>query len=194
MIAPEAARCHGRLDGSEWTKSWENTTNAEGQQRGKDVVDHGIKLKVGVESQSVHFKNQDVLIYTHSPSDGEELTNHFNCCRSPKYWTKETGRWGNALNVRNLQQRWKHERKGVGWVGGIIEKALDEACSSCLCLSSLYFFLIYHMYVFFYQQRNAWTNSERTQSECMNVKGTEREVLAEWCFPFFFFFFFCVSF
>lgn len=46
------------------------------------------------------------------------------------------------------------EKKRVVGVGGVKMKALDEACTSCLCLSSLYFFLMYHMYVFFYQQRN----------------------------------------
>lgn len=33
------------------------------------------------------------------------------------------------------------EKDGGRGVGGVIKKALDEACTSRLCLSSLYFFL-----------------------------------------------------
>ena len=60
-------------------------------------------------------------------------------CLSPKYWTKETGRlrmhliWEICNKVR--------EKTVLGGVGGVNEKALDEACTSCLCLSLLYFFL-----------------------------------------------------
>lgn len=49
----------------------------------------------------------------------------------------------------------KREKKGVRGVGGVIKKALDEARTSRLCSSSfVFFFYIYIMYVFFYQQRN----------------------------------------
>lgn len=151
-----------------------------------------MKLKVGGESQSVHFKNQDVLIYTRSPSDGEELTNHFNCCRSPKYWTEEPGRSGNALNMRNLQQRWKHERKR-GWMGG-----RDHRESTWW---SLFFMPMFVIIVLFFNISYVCIflpTEERVNKLRENAKWVHecegRKVLAEWCFPFFFFFFFCVSF
>lgn len=55
-----------------------------------------------------------------------------------------------------------------GGGGGVKEKALDEACTSRLCLSLMCFVFYYIMSVFFYQQRRVWVE-DRKSSECMNV-------------------------
>lgn len=71
----------------------------------------------------------------------------------------------NALNVRSPQQEPRQKERKTG-VGGVITKALDETYFTPMFFI-LYLFFIYHMYVFFYQQRNVWSN--RKQSERMNV-------------------------
>lgn len=86
-----------------------------------------------------------------------------------------------CTNVRNLQQSEMETRTRKG-VGGLLKKALDEACTSRLCLSSfVFFFYIYHMYVFFY---NRILCEQTEEAECMNVMGTERKVLKEHLVPF----------
>lgn len=104
---------------------------------------------------------------------------------------RETEEFKNALNARNLQQTEMktQARRGVCGVGWVVKKALDEACTSCLCLSSLYFFLIYHMYVFFYQQRIVWTKL-REKAKCVcECEGNGEKSPKNIFSPGFFFFF-----
>lgn len=108
----------------------------------KKTVLHGcVRLKLESESQSVHFKNLNLFLFRPTSLRQWGVEKPF-LCQSPECWAKETNQFKNALNMSNLQQSEMEtqERKGVGGAGGVIEKALDEACTSCLCLSSLYFF------------------------------------------------------
>lgn len=86
------------------------------------------------------------------------------CCRAR--WIQKRGCWGG-----------RDHKESTWWSLYFMPMFVIIVC-----------FLRYHMYVFFYNKRNVWTNLERKLSECMNVKGTERKVLTECFSPILFFY------
>lgn len=81
-------------------------------------MDHGMRLKLGIGSQSVHFKNHDVLIYTHSPSDGESTSRGtISAVSEPKVLNKRDGPVGECTK-REESAAEMETREGRGWMGG----------------------------------------------------------------------------
>lgn len=119
----------------------------------KDYKEGGAAGGCG-KSLGVQFPNHAVL-YAHLPSESEELGNL--SLSKPKGLNKrdravqECTKCEESAAERDGNTR---ERKGLGGVGGVIKKALDEACTSTHMFVIIVLFFIYHMYVFFYQQKN----------------------------------------
>lgn len=161
------SRCHGQQR-TDWLGPWEKTTKENELQEENDVVCWGnmTKASIWISKRSFH---KSWCPYLHPPPLWGARSRGTICLSEPKVLNKRDRAVQECTKCEESAAEWDGDsRRKRGRRGG---RGHKESTWWSLYFTPMFvivcLFFIYHMYVFFYQQRNVWTNRESKVSAWM---------------------------